>query len=87
MTQQALQLTEEEYFDFATLDSNWNEVVYQMGLLKIEELNLQQTEYNLEMKKNDLTNQKQKLLEAITFKHGQGTVNLEEKCFIPYLEN
>jgi len=37
MTQQALQLTEEEYFDFATLDSNWNEVVYQMGLLKIEE--------------------------------------------------
>jgi len=39
------------------------------------------------MKKNDLTNQKQKLLEAITFKHGQGTVNLEQKCFIPYVEN
>ena len=87
MTQQALPLTEEEYFDFATLDSNWNEVVYQMGLLKIEELNLQQTEYNLEIKKNDLTNQKQKLLEAITFKHGHGIINLEEKCFILYSED
>lgn len=87
MTQQAIQLTEEEYFDFATLDSNWNEVVYQMGLLKIEELNLQQAEYDLEMKKNDLVNQKQKLLEAIAIKHGQGTINLEQKCFIPYVEN
>ena len=87
MTQQALQLTEEEYFNFTTLDSNWNEVVYQMGLLKIEELNLQQREYILEMKKNDLTNQRQKLLETISIKHGQGTINLEEKCFIPYLEN
>jgi hypothetical protein len=87
MTQQSVQLTEEEYFNFTTLDNNWKEIVHQMGLLKIEELNLQQTEYNLEIKKNDLINQQQNLLEAITIKHGQGTVNLEEKCFILYSED
>lgn len=87
MTQQRIPLTEEELSDFSILDSEWNNIIYEMGILKIEELELQQKEFNLEMKKNDLVNHREKLLESMTIKYGPGVVNIMERCFIPHSDN
>jgi hypothetical protein len=85
MIENKIPLTEEEYNDFINLENTWNNVIYEMGLLKIRELELQQTEYDLEMRKNDLNTSREMLLQSITLKHGPGTVDLHEKNFI--LEN
>lgn len=82
--------TEEEMQEIALLQNKYQQKIFELGQIKLEEIDLDQTKLALEEKKvtvlNDwkiLQKEEEDLLNKLASKYGNGSLNLKDGTFKP----
>lgn len=82
--------TEEEMQEIALLQNKYQQKIFELGQIKLEEIDLEQTKLSLEEKKvtvlNDwktLQKEEENLLNKLASKYGNGSLNLKDGTFKP----
>lgn len=82
--------TEEEMQEIAILQNKYQQKIFDLGQIKLEEIDLEQTKLSLEEKKTSVLNEwkvlqkeEEDLLNKLASKYGNGSLNLKDGTFKP----
>ena len=87
---EVIKFTEEEMQEIAQLQSKFQEKIFLLGQLQVDELSLQENKNNLENRKQSvidelkgLRNDENDIVNKLASKYGNGSLNLKDGSFTP----
>lgn len=85
-----IKFTQDEMTEIATLQRSYQEKVFQLGQIKLDEISLEDAKKELENKKTEVLDQwkqlqtnEQDLLKKLADKYGDGSLSLKDGTFTP----
>lgn len=85
-----VKFTQEEMTEISALQRRYQEKVFQLGQIKLDEISLEDAVSELEKKKNEVLDQwkqlqvnEQELLKKLADKYGDGSLSLKDGTFTP----
>ena len=75
--------TESELKEIKDLKMSLNTLVFQLGQIYIEKLNLEETENNLKNQLKNLEKKEASLAKKLSSKYGKGSIDIETGTFTP----
>jgi SMC interacting uncharacterized protein involved in chromosome segregation len=76
-------LTEEEMKQIGSLRTQFDELVFKLGMNEVQQINLNVQKEQLEKELNEIQQHEQNLIKEIETKYGKGNISLETGEFIP----
>jgi len=76
-------LTEEEMKQIGGLRTQFDELVFKLGMNEVQQINLNLQKEQLEKELNEIQQLEQNLIKEIETKYGKGNISLETGEFIP----
>ena len=85
-----IKFTEQEMQEIATLQAKYQQKIFELGEVQLQEIDLEQTKNSLVEKKNGLLDkwreiqkEEESLLNKLASKYGNGSLNLKDGTFKP----
>ena len=78
-----IQFTEEELNSIKGLKSNTDKIIFQLGNIQYQRLQLDKSENSLKESLKDIEKKEKQLAEGFTSKYGTGTLDIESGNFTP----
>jgi hypothetical protein len=76
-------LTEEEMKQIGSLRTQFDELVFKIGMNEVQQISLNVQKEQLEKELSDIQQHEQNLIKEIETKYGKGNISLETGEFIP----
>jgi SMC interacting uncharacterized protein involved in chromosome segregation len=76
-------LTEEEMKQIGSLRTQFDELVFKLGMNEVQQISLNVQKEQLEKELSDIQQHEQNLIKEIETKYGKGNISLETGEFIP----
>jgi len=76
-------LTEEEMKQIGSLRTQFDELVFKLGMNEVQRISLNVQKEQLEKELSDIQQREQNLIKEIETKYGKGNISLETGEFIP----
>jgi hypothetical protein len=76
-------LTEEEMKQIGSLRTQFDELVFKLGMNEVQQINLNVQKEQLEKELSEIQQHEQNLIKEIETKYGKGNISLETGEFIP----